>query len=310
MSKNALHLAICMVLIVAASAMADKPSKKPATLFKLPRKFVVHAVGISEGTTRLEKIRLDDSGEPVSQADVVVNLQGQPVVLVLTAYNPTVWNVGVTPDTEIAGIIVSGYHGQALVGVSKDIPAFNSTFLNRGTFEPFRANSASPELLAMNDTIKRLVGREMDSFVFQPQNEVFLVGEPLGDGVEPIYSEDRPLKGYAPEGPKARKPATPEDAIAKLVKSGSLRRATRDDIERWVDKASEPYARFNPELRVSHYMREGRTYVVLKKLTLPEGLVGGHSCDFIVPAGIAVPEGPPNHCAKYLMDGTVRMPGE
>ena len=81
-------------------------------------------------------------------------------------------------------------------------------------------------------------------------------------------------------------------------------------VERVVTAwASEKYKRFNPELRVKTYMRVGRSYVVLDKLTLPNGLFGAHSRAFIIPDDVPFPTGPRCHNTFYKMNGTATGPG-
>jgi len=40
---------------------------------------------------------------------VAVNQRGTPVVLMLGAYEPTVWNIGWTQGTQIVAVMASGY---------------------------------------------------------------------------------------------------------------------------------------------------------------------------------------------------------
>ena len=279
----------------------------PAGLLgKLPPGVVVHAVGTYRGPTDLPDVQLDQSGNRVGRAEVVVNVPEKPVVLVLTAYDPTVWRVGRTPQTKIAGVIVSGYHAQALVGVDKNTPHAISTYENKGNFRYFYAYKASPELLRMNDTVKRLVGREIERFVNRPVRGVFYVGDPPPEGAPVSHSDDLRVENFVD---KKQRPAG-QKGLEQLVQQGALRAATPADIEAWVDKASEKYKRFNPDLRLEdHRMRVGRTFVVLKELTLPDGLFGAHSRAFIVPDGIPIPGGPAGHNEFYLMDGTSKGPG-
>lgn len=302
---------LAAVLAVPSLVRSAPKEGKPTdigVLGKLPDNFVVHAVGTYNGTNELKGVQLDNSGHRVAQAEVVVNVPDKPVVLVLTAYDPTVWRVGRTKDTTVAGVIVSGYHGQALIGIPKQTPHVVSTHMNKGAFQYFYAHNASPELFKMNDAVKGLVGREIDRLEFRPTRGVFYVGAPPKDAGAVIYSDELKLEDQArPAAVVAAAPAG-EDGLQKLVKDGKLRLATQADIDAWVDKASEKYKRFNPELRIETRMRPGRTYVVLAPLTLPDGLFGGHSRSFIVPDGVPFPDGPTAHNTFHLMDGTERNP--
>jgi hypothetical protein len=288
------------------------------TIFgQLPKDCTVQAVGTYHATADVNDVQLDRSGQRVRQAEVVVNVTDRPVVLVLTAYEPTVWRVGLTAKTKLVGVIVSGYHGQALLGVPKQIPHVVSSHEAGGPFKPFYAYGASPALLAMNRAVKRLVGQEIDHFEFRPTRGVFNVGPAPKIPAEVIYSDelkasdfaDQPKPIVAPQPDGALKPAAiGQQGIDQLVKDGKLRLATPDEVNAWIDKASEKYRRFNPELRVEPSIVMRWTYVVQGPLTLPDGLTGAHKRDFIVPEGAPEPRGEKGHCTFFYADGTARGP--
>jgi hypothetical protein len=286
------------------SSQGQRDEAKSSVLGKLPADFAVYAVGSYRGTTDLPDIQLDDSGHTAGRADVVVNQPTRPVILVLTAYDPTVWRVGRTAKTTIAGIIVSGYHAQALIEIDKNTPHAISTHEKKGKFSYFYAYTASPELVAMNESVKSLVGKEIDRFIDQPLKGVFYVGDPPKPSEKVVYSDDLTIKDYV----DPNRPLAGQKGLERLVKEGKLRLATQADIEAWVGKASEKYKRFNPGLRVSHDMDVGHTYVVLKELTLPNGLYGAHSRSFIVPEGVPFPKGPKCNNQFYFMNGTKQEP--
>lgn len=271
---------------------------------QLPAEFTVQAVGTYAGLEEVEDVQLDDSANTVRQAEVVVNQPGKAVVLILTAYDPTVWRVGRTRNTQLLGVLVSGYHGQALIGIDKKVPHAVTSHETKKT-PWFYAYKASPGLLAMNDVVKRLIGREIDRFENRAVNGVFHVGEPPNDPADVVYSDDLRVEKFVVD--PARPPAGAK-GLDQLVKEGKLRQATQADIDAWVEKASEKYKRFNPELRVDAPMRPDTTYVVLKELTLPDGLYGGHSRSFILGDAIPFPAGPPAHNRFYRTDGTEEGP--
>ena len=48
-------------------------------------------------------------------------------------------------------------------------------------------------------------------------------------------------------------------------------------------------------------MHLGSTYVALRPLTIPDGMHGGKSRSFIIPAGVARPTDPNSHNSYYTM---------
>ena len=265
--------------------------------------FGIEAIGIYRGQEELVDVELDESGHRVSQAEVVVNIPDKPVVLVLTAYDPTVWRIGATEDTEIAGVMVSGYHGQAVIGLDAGIPLEISTHDQKGSFECFFAYKADKRLLDMVAMLKKSYGRKVDNFygIQQQTDGVFYLGErPDEDDI--LYFDTYTIADYNLQDMNEGKPVAGQAAIDVLVEENKLRLATQEDIDGWIEKASEKFNDIDPELRVESRMRVGRTYVVLDEVELPNGLYGAHSRSFIIPHDVSMPTGPECHNSFYLMD--------
>lgn len=261
---------------------------------KLPEDFVVLAAGAYSG--REIGFQIDQSGHAGTQIDVTVNRPDMPVVLMLGAYEPTIWNVSWSEKTRIVAVLVSGYHRQALAGLEPSVPTLNSSFDNKGACGYFYV--AASNLAQLNPTARRLFQRNVD-LVYLAQSGKVIVGHPLPPG-EKLVSSDaaRPESFYDRNAPIAG-PAGLEDAVAK----GLLRRATKADAEAWADalmaqtpaQSVPPIAgqgRPRPPLPSLH-----RAYVVLQPFAFPAGLYGGNSATFLVPKGIPRPTGNPGHSA-------------
>src|SRR5690242_7498271 len=106
---------------VSVATLAQEASSSRCSIAEqIPLEAEVYHVGTYAGTSSLgTPIELDNDGHEVKKTDVLVNLPGKSIVLVLTAYDPVVWNVAWTAGTKIVGAVVSGYHGQAVLGISK-----------------------------------------------------------------------------------------------------------------------------------------------------------------------------------------------
>ena len=264
----------------------------------LPADFKLHAVGTYSADVNVPGVQLDDSGHEVTQAEVVVNDPSAPVILVLTAYDPVVWRVGIAEGTELAGVIVSGYHGQALIGIPAETPHQISTYVNPGGFEYLLAFEASEELLDMNERLNLAAEKSLDSATFGTVDGIFHVGDPLENGLNVRYSDDLTLESYLdPDRPLAGK-----RGLDQLVSDGKLRPATVADINAWIDKESEPFQSFAPGIRVRSRLRPDNTYVVLDDMVIPNGLFGAHRVTFLVPNDIPIPEGDPGHSDILRID--------
>jgi len=276
----------------------------------LPEDFVVYSVRAHRDGNPLG-IRLDDTAKTATQVEIVVNLPRKPVVLVLTAHDPVVWRVGHTEHTRIAGILVSGNHGQALIGVSKSTPHAISSLKGGGEFPSFYAPRESPvhprfessELRATRRSVFKLVGRDIDHFLHQPTDGVFYIGDKPAKKVAVAYSEDLKIEDYVdPDRPLVGQPALDE-----LAKARKLRPASMVDIGAWLE-ASKNRGLLPTRDAVLFPLRVGKTYVVLEKVTLPDDLYGAHARAFIIPNDIPFPNGPRCHNSYYRMDGTVTGP--
>ncbi|HZX30251.1 MAG TPA: hypothetical protein VFF03_02770 [Rhodocyclaceae bacterium] len=273
--------------------------QKPACGFadlKLPAEFAVFAAGAYSG--RKIPFQIDQSGHEGTQIDVVVNSPDKPVVLMLGAYEPTVWNISWSPNTKILAVLASGYHRQAVAGLGRGVPQLNSSYDNRGPCGYFYVTQDN--LGPLNPLARRLFGRPVD-MVFPAQQGQVLIGGPIAAGSRLLTStEVTPESFYDKSAPLAG-PAGVEDAVRK----GLLRKATAADAEAWSDAvlANSPQrdippvaGQGTPKPPKPHLYN---AYVVLKPFTYPSGLYGAHSATFLIPKGVPKPQGNPGHSAVY-----------
>ena len=97
---------------------------------QLPNDFSLFAAGAYAG--RKLNFQIDASGRHATQMDIVVNHIQKPVVLMLGAYEPTIWNMSWTSNTEIFAVMLSGYHTQVVSGLTEATKVLISTDENRG----------------------------------------------------------------------------------------------------------------------------------------------------------------------------------
>jgi hypothetical protein len=263
---------------------------------KLPAEFSVFAAGAYSGRT--VSFQIDQSGHEGTQIDVTVNSPGKPVVLMLGAYEPTIWNIVWSKETRIMAALVGGYHRQVVAGLEKTLPLLVSSYDNQGPCGYFYI---APENLApLNPLSKRVFGRPVD-MVYPATNGKVLVGEPLAAQVTLVTSaETTPESFYDKTAPMAGR-AGLEDA----TRTGLLRKATAADVEAW----SEAVIQNSPPRDVPPVAGQGvprppkpplsNAYVVLKPFTYPSGLYGGNSATFLILRGVPKPGGDPGHSAVY-----------
>lgn len=263
---------------------------------KLPEQFSVFAAGAYSG--RKIAFQIDQSGHEGTQIDVAVNSPGKPVVLMLGAYEPTIWNIGWSRQTRIAAVLVGGYHRQAVAGLEQGTPVLNSSYDNKGPCGYFYVTADN--LAPLNPLSKRVFGRAVD-MVFPATNGKVVIGEPLPAGAALVTSGAITPESFRDKTAPIAGPAGLEDAVRK----GLLRKATAADAEAW----SEAVLQNNPQRDLPPVAGQGvprppkpglfNAYVVLKPFTYPSGLYGGHSATFLIPKGVPKPEGNSGHSSVY-----------
>lgn len=263
---------------------------------KLPADFSVFAAGAYSGRTLAYQI--DQSGHEGTQIDVAVNNPDKPVVLMLGAYEPTIWNIGWSKETKILAVLVGGYHRQAVAGLDKSIPLLVSSYDNKGACGYFYV---TPDNLApLNPLSKRVFGRPVD-MVYPATTGKVEIGRPLPTGATLIKSADLTPESFFDKNAPMAGPAGLEDAVHK----GLLRKATPTDAQAWAEAMSQS----SPKRDIPPVAGQGvpkppkppiyNAYVVLKPFTYPAGLYGGNSATFLIPKGVPKPGGNPGHSGVY-----------
>ena len=260
----------------------------------------VYSVGIYAGKETLGQVQLDDSGHTVTRIPVVVNKPGETVAILCTAYDPVVWDISWTEGTKISSVVASGYHGQAVVGIPETTPLQIGTYETGGDFRYFYILGAE-DLFSGSSRAKGFFGSAIKRHYFELTENRFVIGEPPGEGVNLLRSDDLSLDDYIdPDRPLAG-----QAGLDRLAAEGKITLATQADIDAWILAASEPYLQFNEDFRVPSYMRVQRVYLVNEQFTMPNGLYGGHSRSFILNPSMPLPLGDHGHCSFFGSDGTV-----
>ncbi len=263
--------------------------------FTLSPSMKIFAAGAYSG--REIDFQIDQSGHQGTQIDVAVNHPDAPVVLMLGAYEPTIWNIGWSPKTRIAAVLVSGYHRQVIAGLPAAIPTLVSSYDNKGACGYFYV---SPDkLTSLNPMAQKVFGHDVD-LVYPAKDGRVVIGDAIPADISLITATNRSPESYrSPNAPLAGKAGLDE-----AIRNGLLRDATRSDALAWADAQSRlpkntslpPVAGGSPPSRAPEIFN---AYVVLKPMTIPAGLYGANSATFFVPKGVPRPTGNPGHSAIF-----------
>lgn len=287
----------------AGSKSGSEPEERPdCSLAKagLPKDTIVVAAGSYAG----RKTGFQMAGEPemeATQFDVAVH-SDKPIALLLGAYEPTIWAIGWTKQTNIVAVFATGYHRQAVAGLPKGTPLLTSTYKGK---EGCGAHylSVAADLDWLNPKSRELFGL--------PVERVHL---PNPNGLIDIVESSRPKTAYvtSPHTPAAsfrdkNAPPAGQAGLQLAVSKGLIRPANPLDIEtvkaHYEELASKTkpkrdlppvagQAEGMPKYRLPP-MNPGHTYVVLKDFRIPVGLTGVNQTSFVVPKGNKPPSGNP-----------------
>lgn len=262
---------------------------------KLPKEFVVFAAGAYSG--KKTDFQIDQSGHQATQIDVAVNYKFKPVVLMLGAYEPTIWNIGWTPNTNIVAVFASGYHRQALAGLKESVPFLISTYDNKGICGSGYITQEKPA--AFDELARKLFSRPVEK-VFPASNGAVIIGSSIKPSTRLVTSNNTTVESLIDKNAPLAGPAGLKDAVTK----GLLRPVIQDDIQNWIDAVNAKAEQEKPITKSSEAVAKKFTvlsdsYVVLKPFTFPAGLYGGNAASFFIPKKSAIPTGNPGHSTIF-----------
>ena len=270
----------------------------------VPDNTAVYAAGGYAG--RDAGFQIDQSGHEARQFDIAVNSPDRPVILLLGAYEPTIWNLGWSEGTNIIAVLVSGYHRQVVSGLKSDTPVVNSSYDNKGPCGYFYIGKSGNR--SLNPLSRKLFGKPVELVYLGDKKGKIVVGESLS-GNERLLTSAKTTPGSFRDttAPLAGK-AGLDDAVAK----GLIRRATPADADQWVREvaANAPQQDVPPIAGQGMPKPPGpsiyNAFVVLKQFTYPPGLHGAHSATFFIAPDVPTPKGDPGHSVVYDFNQLIR----
>lgn len=247
---------------------------------------------------------IDKSGHEATMFRVVVNEPGKSVGLILGAYDPSVWVIGRTAGTTVSAVVVTGYHSQTVLGVSGETEVIHSSHDNKGGCGYLYITPK--KLQKVNPFSHKIFGKRVDSVNYAEKGEI-IFGEKIGQGEKIMFTENTPANLDSSN----EVPLSGLLAIQDLVKQGSLRAATKSDMDHWAQKMADKYRHSLPSV-ASGKLKETfslgdpfRFYVIVKEVIIPDGLYGGNSVSFFLSEGVPFPSGDLGHCELYDLNDMV-----
>lgn len=275
---------------------------------ELPEEAVVYVAG-AYGGQKLGWPLDNISGHEGTLIRVEVNSPERPVLLMLGAYEPTVWRIEWTKGTRILGAALSGYHSQFVSGLPSSTPVLISSYDQKNPCGYFYVKAGqSPAAYA--DRSRTLFGRAPEA-VLPADKGLVNIGP---GGGRPLISAGP----WRPEDFQLSGPLPGEFGLKQAVAAGLIRPALARDHHQWrlakakrereatlAEGLPERLIPPLPEMRGSGDQPLHQAYVVLSPdFVLPNGLYGGNSASFLIPPGVPMPYGDRGHNQfRFMEDG-------
>ena len=253
----------------------------------------VVALGAYEGGEPVDLVFSGD-GDAVGRVEVQANEAGPPLLLVLSAYDPVVWDFAKFPKARLRGILAYGYSPQAVANVDKSIPVHFATLATGTTIcgGYIFAYKQSSEIPRLRQQVQAILGVPLQAFYGSYSPEALQAdGSPFAP-IEPAKLDLQSIQASAPLQKSGLPPG--DKGLWVLLDRGDIRPARRSDWEQWQRQSGEKPDTFMTD-----------SYVVLREIELPRGMYGAHSRAFLIPHGISMPTDHGSHNRFYrLKDGT------
>lgn len=237
--------------------------------------------------------------------DVLAAPQGKDMFLIVSAYDPTIWNFEHFPTRRLKAVLIFGYDGQAVANLPKNIPArfHNEHTPYKPCGEEYYAYQGGPELDRLARNIERFAGKKIDRFngAYDPSS---LSADPQYSAKSPVESTDPAKWKMRGDWPMERRWLLPALAgLAQLEKAGAIRPATWKDTDSWYRQAAKAEGlSFNYYRQRPGFFLHDKAYVVSKPIEVPSGFWGLDAVDFIVEAGVPRPRTDGGHNDYYFIE--------
>ena len=272
---------------------------------------------------------------------VAVNSPDAPALLLLVAHQPVIWQIGWTEGTRILAVLADGDVGQIVTGLPPEVPVMSNDEEGGWLWRSYQwAEENGLELPKFDERRKELAlkffGRPVTAEVTKGHQQV-VVGRPLGAG-DRLLTLAVPLKEtFEVElNPKPKGRA----AIRRGLLLNELRKAEKEETDRWLEKRAELVRRRTAEAegwpehlvptykyqddqelldRLAPPCKNGRpkrtcgwyyaveVYVPLKPDFVPPEQLTGRPIKFLLPADFPLPAGPLDDKVHLLLmkDGRI-----
>lgn len=205
----------------------------------IPENVSVYAIGAKKG----KPIDVSFGANRNSYVfDLYVNSPKKPVVLILWAYEATLWKINLSEGTQLAGVIAGGYYTQIITGVSQNLPVFLTHYAGHirtvGPCRPHRFDSNDANAHnAVKTYAEWVLERPVTNFHLVKNDEKgeIHLGETVNNKtVFTVMNEDANSAGMIYSSSQFYKAET----LTQGINNGMIRKATEMEINSWNKQRS------------------------------------------------------------------------
>ena len=284
-----------------------EPLPQGCELPDFPEAQEIYAVQ-ARGSRFLAEFKIDNR-KSARKIDLWINRPQKKIVLILSAYNPVVWNLHITPQTEVQAVLAGGSHNQMIRGVSDNMFADTGHCLNNYIEgDELRRKARKLGLLEGNERKYYLwdksyaIGERLDNQAYE-----FMPDKTIGLGIPlPLLTGQDGLDQQAENGnllelnrSLARYLKRDNVVVTETVKNPQSRYP--EDLsgkEPWpCAELPQQYACKNNGTYIycgnvpAQYRCRKKSYLMWEQMDkLPEGLNGANAVRIYVPKDLKIPQ--------------------
>jgi hypothetical protein len=125
----------------------------------------IFALG-SYGAQTDASAEVNSDNHKIGQIDLYAAESGPPLILIVSAYDPVIWDVSGVPPNRIRAVLATGYYDQMVTGLPKSVPVRTNSYSTPdarcGRFS--HAYKGGIELDELVRTVQLIFGRNPDGF--------------------------------------------------------------------------------------------------------------------------------------------------
>lgn len=256
------------------------------------------SIGTNEGGVPIDQLATQE-GHRVKAVVLQAADRGVPLFLVLTAYDPVVWDLRRVPQRRLRGVYLSGYYDQAVIGAGARPVRMTSYKAGPAACGSYQyAYKGGPNLERLNNAVRNMLGRAIDRFTGgYALRTVSLdnIAAPVAPPAVPRLRDAIGVGSY-----RSGASADGRFGLERLVAQKAIRPATPADVA-VLDAILTRRSSTGHLAPVHAHVSLSEAFVVLKPVTMPSGMYGAHSATFLIPRGVPFPKDPGSHNAYWSL---------